>query len=318
VVAACTRAGFRAELVVMPAGESTKSLQHAEKAYASLIGLSADRQTLVIALGGGVVGDLAGFVAATYARGIPYLQVPTTLLAQVDSAVGGKVAINYHHAALGQLYKNVIGAFYQPVGVFIDTETLRSLPAAELRAGLAEVVKYGVILDASLFEFLEANRAAILALEPAATRHIVARSCQLKATVVEADERELTDRRAILNYGHTFAHAIEAVTRQYRHGEAVAIGMIAASRLAELTGRIPADVTTRQRELLRCFGLPVAAPGLDVDALIRAMGHDKKVKAGRVRFVLPGRIGEVECADGVEDALVRSVLAEMTQQDRPA
>jgi 3-dehydroquinate synthase len=313
LVASLERAGFRTELVgnLVP-GEQTKSLFWAEQLFANLISMSADRQALVVALGGGVVGDLTGFVAATYARGIPLLQVPTSLLAQVDSSVGGKVAINFQHLTLGQLYKNIIGAFYQPVGVFIDTETLRTLPQAELRAGLAEVVKYGVILDVDFFAFLETNVDAILGLDPVAMRTIVARSCRLKADVVEADERDVTDRRAILNYGHTFAHAIEAVTRQYRHGEAVAIGMIAASRLAELEGRIAPEVTARQFQLLRRFGLPTAAPGLDIDTLLQAARHDKKAKGGCLRFVLPRCIGAAELVDGVDESIVRTVLKEMT------
>jgi 3-dehydroquinate synthase len=307
------QAGFRTRAAdVLPCGEGTKSLGWAEQLFANLISMSADRQTLVVALGGGVVGDLAGFVAATYARGIPFMQVPTSLLAQVDSSVGGKVAVNYHHPTLDQTYKNIIGAFYQPMGVFIDTETLRKLPATELRAGLAEVVKYGVILDAEFFTFLETNVDAILALDPTTTRHIVARSCRLKADVVEADEREVTGRRAILNYGHTFAHAIEAVTRQYRHGEAVAIGMIAASRLAEQLGRIAPDVTVRQIQLLQRFGLPTAAPGLNTDTLLHAIQHDKKMRAGRFRFVLPNGIGQVELVDGIDESIVRAVLTEMT------
>ncbi len=299
--------GFAAATMSLAPGEQSKSLESAATIYERLIELAADRQTLVVAVGGGVVGDLAGFAAATYSRGVPFLQVPTSLLAQVDSSVGGKVGVNFH-AADGRIAKNMIGAFHQPVGVFIDTETLRSLPDAELRAGLAEVVKYGVILDAEFFAFLEANVDAIRALDPAATRHVVARCCRLKADVVEADEREVTDRRAILNYGHTFAHAIEAGTRQFRHGEAVAIGMVAASRLAERLGRVPSDVTERQIQLLRRFGLPIAAPGLDADRLFDAMRHDKKTVAGRLRFILPRRIGDVDLVSGVEAAIVREVV----------
>jgi 3-dehydroquinate synthase len=281
--------------------------------YENLIAMAADRQTLVVAVGGGVIGDLAGFVAATYARGIPLLQVPTSLLSQVDSSVGGKVGVNFHGAD-GRITKNMIGAFHQPVGVFIDTETLRSLPPEELRAGLAEVVKYGVILDAEFFEFVESNADAILALDPTATRHVVARCCRLKADVVEADEREMADRRAILNYGHTFAHAIEAVSREYRHGEAVAIGMVAASRLAERLGRVPAETTERQVRLLERFGLATSAPRLDPEELLTAMRHDKKTTAGRSRFVLPTRIGLVELVTDVADADVRAILAEMVSR----
>ncbi len=299
--------GFKTHVSVLAPGESTKSLGSATGLFENLIAIAADRQTLVVAVGGGVIGDLAGFVAATYARGIPFLQVPTSLLAQVDSSVGGKVGVNFHGAD-GRITKNMIGAFHQPVGVFIDTEALRSLPPEELRAGLAEVVKYGVILDADFFAFLESNADAILALDPAATRHVVARCCRLKADVVAADERELTDHRAILNYGHTFAHAIEAVTREYRHGEAVAIGMIAASRLAARLGRVPADVTERQVHLLDRFGLMTRAAHLDPVELLAAMRYDKKAKAGRLRFVLPSRMGQVELLDDVAEADVRAIL----------
>jgi 3-dehydroquinate synthase len=310
VIRSFERVGFQAMLRSIPAGEQSKSAKSAEVLYHALHDLKAERTALVVALGGGVIGDLAGFVAATYARGVPFLQVPTTLLAQVDSSVGGKVGINYE-APDGQVIKNMIGAFHQPVGVFADTGVLRTLPPRELRAGLAEVVKYGVILDADFFRYLESNADAILALDPAAMGYVVGCSCRLKAAVVEADEREVTERRAILNYGHTFAHAIEAVTRQYAHGEAVAIGMLAASRLAEQTGRVPGEVTARQFRLLQRFGLPAAAPGLDTTALLDAMRYDKKSKAGRLRFVLPQCIGAVEIANNIDESTVRAVLAEM-------
>lgn len=305
--------GFKTHVSVLAAGESTKSLASATVLYENLIAMAADRQTLVVAVGGGVIGDLAGFVAATYARGIPFVQVPTSLLAQVDSSVGGKVGVNFHGAD-GRITKNMIGAFHQPVGVYIDTESLRSLPPEELRSGLAEVVKYGVIMDAEFFAFLESNSNAILALDPAATRHVVSRCCRLKADVVEADEYELTDRRSILNYGHTFAHAIEAVTREYRHGEAVAIGMVAASRLAERLGRVPADVTERQVRLLQQFGLSTQAAPLDPEVLLGATRHDKKAKAGRLRFVLTTRIGQVQLVNDVAEADVRATLAEMVSR----
>lgn len=302
-----SREGFEVAEVMVPPGEETKSLRWAGRLYDRLIEMAADRQTLVVPVGGGVVGDLAGFVAATFARGLPMLQVPTSLLAQIDSSVGGKVGVN-HHAADGRITKNMIGAFHQPLGVFIDTETLRTLPPDELRAGLAEAVKYGVILDAELFGFLESNVEAILALGAGAASHVVARSCRLKADVVEADEREVSDYRAILNYGHTFAHAIEAVTPDFRHGEAVAMGMVAASRLAELLGRVSTDVTERQIQLLRGFGLPTDLPPLDAESMLQAMIRDKKTRAGRLRLVLPKRIGEVELVKDVDVGAVRAVL----------
>jgi 3-dehydroquinate synthase len=299
--------GFNAMRVCLAAGERTKSLDSAADLYGRLIGMAADRGTLVVAVGGGVIGDLAGFVAATYARGLPFFQIPTSLLAQVDSSVGGKVAVNYHDPN-GRITKNMIGAFHQPLGVLIDTETLQTLPREELRSGLAEVVKYGVILDAELFAFLEGQAEAVLALDPMATRHVITRSCAIKARVVEADERELTDCRAMLNYGHTFAHAIEAVSPQFRHGEAVALGMVAASRLAELLGRAGPELTERQVALLERFGLPTSAGGLDIAVLRDVMQRDKKSRAGRLRFVLPSRIGAAELVGDVEPAALETIL----------
>jgi 3-dehydroquinate synthase len=297
--------GIETVRAVLHPGEVAKSLQHAADLYDKLVKMRADRHTCVIALGGGVVGDLAGFVAATYARGLPLLMVPTTLLAQVDSAVGGKVAVNHPRA------KNIIGAFHQPIGVWIDTETLDSLPARELRCGLAEVIKYGVILDADLFAFLEQNVSAILALEPEAICHIVARSCQLKARVVEQDEREETGLRAILNFGHTIGHALEAVAGygdRFHHGEAVAIGMIAECHLAERLGWIGAELTGRVQALVEAFGLPSTIPDLDRAELFDAMTRDKKNECGRIRFVLPRSMGCVELTDAPATADVRSVL----------
>ena len=298
-------AGFRVAQVVLPPGEETKSLSHAATLYDRLAAANADRNTVVAAVGGGVIGDLAGFAAATYNRGLPLFMVPTTLLAMVDSSVGGKVGINHPGG------KNLIGAFHQPVGVWIDPGVLASLPEREYRSGLAEVVKYGVILDAEFFAFLDANVPAILARDPAAVRHIVARSCRLKADVVEKDEREETGLRAKLNYGHTFAHAYETVAGYgaWLHGEAVAAGMVAASRLAEKLGRIPADVTVRQVKLLEALGLPMAAdPAWPADELVAVMRRDKKAVAGTLRFVLPTKLGEVELVADVPEALVREVL----------
>jgi 3-dehydroquinate synthase len=301
--------GIAASLEVLPAGEATKSLDQAMKVFDRLVAMRADRHTCVVAVGGGVIGDLAGFVAATYARGLPLLMVPTSLLAMVDSSVGGKVGVNHPGA------KNIIGAFHQPSGVWIDTESLATLPPRELRCGLAEVVKYGMILDRGFFEFLEENAYAIEARDPASIRRIIARSCELKAEVVSKDEREETGLRAVLNFGHTIGHAIEAVSGYgggFQHGEAVAVGMVLESRLAERLGWIDSKVTNRLTALLERFGLPVEAPGLDSNALIRAMGLDKKNRGGIIRFVLPREIGRVELAEPPE-ADIRAVLGKRSE-----
>ena len=303
-LSALATAGIRAELITVPAGESSKSVAQADRLWNELTRLKTDRKSVAVAIGGGVIGDLAGFVAASYARGVSFVQIPTTLLAQVDSSVGGKVGINLPAA------KNIVGAFWQPAGVLIDLELLRTLPDREFRSGLAEVVKYGVILDADFFAYLENNADAIIARDPATLEHIVAQSCRLKARVVEQDEREETGQRAGLNYGHTFCHAIETVAGygQYLHGEAVAIGMICASFLAESIGRIEADVTHRQRDLLQRLGLPTEIQGLDPEALLAAMQHDKKTEHGQLRFVLPARLGLVELVGGVDRQNVSNAL----------
>jgi len=298
-------AGFRTSLVIRAAGEAQKSLASSAQLYDALVDLPADRRTLVVAVGGGVVGDLAGFVAATYARGIPLLMVPTTLLAMVDSSVGGKVGVNHPRA------KNMIGAFHQPIGVFIDSSTLSTLPEREFRSGLAEVVKYGVILDAGFFSYLESSYEQILERDPAAMQNIVMRSCELKSQIVAQDEREETDIRAKLNYGHTFAHAFETAGgyAHWLHGEAVAAGMVCASRLAERRGLIESGVTARQVRLLEAFSLPIA-PKLEwpIDALIATMRKDKKAVGGKMRFILPTKLGEVALFDDVPESDVRAVL----------
>ncbi|HQU43694.1 MAG TPA: 3-dehydroquinate synthase, partial [Pirellulales bacterium] len=255
VAAALAGKRVAVDLVVIESGETSKSVETAQELWEKLLDLDADRKTVVAAVGGGVIGDLAGFVAASYARGLPLVQVPTTLLAQVDSSVGGKVGVNLSGA------KNMVGAFWQPIAVLIDTEVLATLPVREYRAGLAEVVKYGVILDAEFFGWLEAHVAELNARDDACLRHVIARCCQLKARVVSQDEREQTGLRAVLNYGHTFCHAFETLTgySQLLHGEAVSIGMLCASRLAERLGRIGPEVTERQRRLLESLGLPIEA-----------------------------------------------------------
>ncbi len=300
-------AGWNCELIELEPGETTKRQEVISSIYDRLVQIQADRRTVVFAVGGGVIGDAAGFAAATYNRGLPFIQCPTTLLADVDSSVGGKVGINHPQA------KNLIGAFHQPLGVVIDTAMLDTLPDREYRAGLAEVVKYGVILDAEFFTWLEEHVQEINARDPATLQHAIARSCRLKADVVEHDEYERTGLRAVLNYGHTFAHAFEALSGygELLHGEAVAIGMVYASRLAVQLGRIDAEITRRQVRLLKALHMPSQLPGKSHWSTAEVIGRmrlDKKSEAGKLRFVLPTRMGNVELVDGVDEDVVRRVL----------
>ena len=294
----------RIDLLVIEPGELAKSIETAAALWERLLQLGTDRQSVVVAVGGGVVGDLAGFVAATFARGLRFVQVPTTLLAQVDSSVGGKVGINLPEA------KNMVGAFLQPLGVLVDTTTLETLPRREYLAGLGEVVKYGVILDAELFAYLESHVAELLARDHESLRHVITRCCRLKGDVVEQDEREETGLRAVLNYGHTFAHAFEALTGYgtLLHGEAVAMGMVCASRLAERLGRVDARFTARQCELLSTLGLPSKPPPLEPDDVLRVMAHDKKIEHGHLRFVLPTHMGKCELVEAVNPDEVRAAI----------
>ena len=304
VVDRLTAAGIRTDTLAVASGETSKAVGVASDLWQRLLALGVDRRTVIVAVGGGVVGDLAGFVAATFARGLAFVQVPTTLLAQVDSSVGGKVGINLPGA------KNMVGAFWQPELVWIDTAVLSTLPEREYRAGLAEVVKYGVILDADFFAYLESHVGELTARDAAVLETVIVRSCRLKADVVEADERETTGARAALNYGHTFGHALEAVTGygSLLHGEAVAIGMVAAARLSRRLQLLGAEAVERQEKLLAALGLPVAVPAVDHEAVLAAMQHDKKVAHGRLRFVLARSIGKVEVIEGVEPADVRAAL----------
>jgi 3-dehydroquinate synthase len=291
-------------IVAIKPGEASKSVEVAAGLWQGLFDLDADRQTVVVAVGGGVVGDLAGFVAATYARGLRFLQVPTSLLAQVDSSVGGKVGVNLPQA------KNMVGAFFQPLGVLIDTDTLDTLPDRELRSGLGEAIKYGVILDAELFAYLEAHAAELVQRRTEPMAHVVSRCCRLKADVVQRDEREESGLRAVLNYGHTFGHALETLTgyAQWLHGEAVAIGMMCAARLANRLGRVDSGFVQRQQSLLQAVRLPTELPELDGEEFLAAMRHDKKTRDGRLRLVLPTRLGAVELVDDVDPETVRSVV----------
>ncbi len=304
VAESLTEQQIEVDVIVIEPGETSKSIDMAAGLWNGMLELGADRSSVVVAVGGGVVGDLAGFAAATYARGVRFLQVPTSLLAQVDSSVGGKVGINLPEA------KNMVGAFLQPIGVLIDTDTLATLEPRQYRAGLGEVVKYGVILDAELFDYLEANTAGLMEQDRDVLSHVIARCCRLKAEVVVGDEREETGLRAVLNYGHTFAHAFETLCGygELLHGEAVSIGILCASRLAERLGRVDAEFTGRQYHLLDTLGLPTQPPKLDGEAIINAMMHDKKVQHGRLRFVLPKEMGRVELVDQVDPADVRAVL----------
>lgn len=306
VAASLSAAGIKVDQVTVESGEASKRASVLESLWNTLLESGADRRTLVTAVGGGVIGDLAGFVAASYARGLPFLQIPTTLLAQVDSSVGGKTGINLSGA------KNMVGAFWQPIGVVIDSETLDTLPTREYLSGLAEVVKYGVILDAEFFAYLEANIAGCLSRDPETVRTIVARSCELKALVVSQDEREETGLRAVLNYGHTFCHAFETLTNYSTllHGEAVSIGMMCAARLAARMGRIDQAMVDRQQALLVALGLPIQTPELDPQEILRVMGRDKKVEHGKLRFVLPSRMGHVELVGDVNPDDVLAALVE--------
>lgn len=307
-VQALAKAAWECQLAIVPAGESSKSLDQLSQLYDHLIAMQADRSTVLVAMGGGVVGDAGGFAAATFVRGIPLIQIPTTLLSCVDSSVGGKTGINHAQA------KNMIGAFYQPWGVLIDTNTFKSLPDREFRSGLAEVVKYGMILDEPFLSELEANVAEILQRDPVILRRIIARSCMLKAKVVEQDEFEQTGLRAILNYGHTFAHAYEALCGYGKllHGEAVAIGMHDAALLACRIGRIDPQLVNRQLRLLNALGLATDLPAgasLSTDDVIERMRLDKKSVGRALRFVLPTRAGHVELVSTVDEADVRAVLS---------
>ena len=297
-------AGFEVKLVTVPEGEKSKSIGEAEFLYNKMLDLRLDRNASILSLGGGVIGDLSGFVAATYMRGIAYVQVPTTLLAQVDSSVGGKTGLNLPRG------KNLVGAFYQPRLVYIDTDVLKTLSDDELKAGLAEVVKYGVIRDKKLFEYLEENIDAILNKDPAMLEHIIACSCRIKAEVVSEDERE-SGLRAILNYGHTVGHAIEVTSGygMYKHGQAVAIGMAYAGRIALKLEMITEETLQRQTDLLKKIGLPVELPDMDLTKITEAILLDKKIEADKIRFILPQRIGKVIIHPDISLDLIKEVLS---------
>lgn len=296
--------GYQVASAEIGDGEKYKSLATLESLYDQAYSAGLDRHSPIIALGGGVVGDVAGLVAATYLRGVPFVQVPTSLLAQVDSSVGGKVAVNHPRG------KNIIGAFYQPTLVVADMLTLRTLPPREIRCALAELIKYGIIGSAGFFNWLEDNIDKLLSLDEGALVYAVAAACKSKAQVVEEDETE-QGRRAILNLGHTVGHAIETLSgyRVYCHGEAVAIGIAAAVKLAEEMGLLPVDQARRIIALLNRAGLPVSIPpSLDGNQMIAAMRRDKKAHDGKLTFVLPMAIGSVQVCDDLPKKLIQQVL----------
>ncbi len=295
--------GFEVHCFPVIAGEQAKTLGHAEKLYQKLMECSFDRKCGVVAFGGGVVGDLAGFVAATYMRGIPFIQVPTSLLAQVDSSVGGKVAVNL------PMGKNLVGAFYQPKLVYMDLGVLDTLPKKELLSGIAEVVKYGVIRDGDFFEFLEKNYKSVLALKKDELMHAVKTSCLIKAEVVRHDERE-GGVRAILNFGHTFAHGIELLEsyKGLSHGEAVGIGMVYAAKLSRRISLCDGSVPERISGLISRIGLPSHYSFEGVENLLELFYRDKKVESSRLKFVLTQSIGSVTITDMVEDEVLIDVL----------
>jgi 3-dehydroquinate synthase len=300
-----TAAGFEPLLVKIPAGERAKRMQIVERCHEQLAKHRLERKSFIVALGGGVVGDLAGFVAASYLRGIDFVQVPTTLLAQVDSSVGGKVGVNLKAG------KNLVGAFHQPKFVLCDVDTLATLPSRELRAGLAEVIKYGIIYERAFFERLERDLPQLLELHSETVTEVVARCCEIKAEVVGKDERE-AGLRAILNFGHTVGHALEAISGygKYLHGEAISIGQVAAARLSNVFTGLPVDESRRIENAFTQAGLPtnVRWKATELARLARAMQLDKKVSGGDVRFVLARRIGEVVWGQKVPIGSVIEIL----------
>lgn len=306
VVASLEAAGFTVITIDVPEGESAKTLAVAQHCWDQLLTAGLDRTSTVLALGGGAVGDVAGFAAATYMRGINFVQLPTTVLAQVDASIGGKTAIDH------PLGKNMIGAFHQPRLVVVDPAVARTLPEREFRSGLAEVVKHGIVLDAAYFAELEHDLAPLASRDLGVLERIIGGSCRLKASVIERDERE-AELRHVLNYGHTIGHALEASTgyARYAHGEAVALGMVGEARLARRLGIADDETTARQQRMLETLGLPVRVPSIDVEPVISAMARDKKAKDGRVPFVLAPRIGEFRIVYDVPTTEIRAVIASL-------
>ena len=297
-------AGASCLTIALPDGEAFKTLEGLNRIFDALLSASADRRTVIVALGGGVVGDIAGFAAATFQRGVPYLQVPTSLLAQVDSSVGGKTAVNH------PLGKNMIGAFYQPRAVIADTDTLRTLPERELGAGLAEVVKHAALRDARFLDWIEDHAVALRARDPDALAHAIRRSCEIKAQIVAADERE-SGERALLNFGHTFGHAIESALGHgtWLHGEAVAAGMVLAARFSVRQGRLEPRAAERLVALLEVLGLPVAPPRMPPPRWLEFMGRDKKNQDGRITLILLEALGRATIVKDTPRAELEAFLA---------
>ena len=304
VVALLMQAGKQVTTVVLPDGEEEKTWANLMRVFDVLLAEKCDRKTTLIALGGGVIGDMTGFAAATYMRGVPFIQVPTTLLAQVDSSVGGKTGINH------PLGKNMIGAFYQPQAVVADTSTLNTLPPRELSAGLAEVIKHGAIIDAGFFDWIEANIEKLVAKDADALAYAIQRSCEIKADVVRQDERE-GGLRAILNFGHTFGHAIESGLGygEWLHGEAVGCGMVMAADLSHRLGFIDAATSARVNALVNAAGLPVAAPDLGVERWVELMQVDKKNEDGQIKFILIKPLGTPVIMPVPQEALLATLKA---------
>ena len=320
-------AGFAVNSFVVPPGEETKGMDYATKIYDFLVEHRAERDDIIIALGGGMVGDLAGFVAATFLRGMPWIQVPTSLVAMVDASIGGKVGVNHPEG------KNLIGAFYQPNLVLADCQTLTTLPQRELTSGWAEVIKHGMILERGFFEFLESNDDRLAKLEPELLTRAIARSAAIKAQVVSQDEKEREGKRTLLNYGHTIAHGLEAATqyKRFLHGEAVAIGMVGAAKLSQRLGLLSSDAVERQQDLLQKFGLPTSLraeaasrrrgrkrskPKLSLARITRAMELDKKVRGKAIRWVLLQDIGKAVIRNDVPQQDVLAVIQELAEHEK--
>jgi 3-dehydroquinate synthase len=308
VVASLERAGFGVTVIEVPEGETAKTLAVAEQCWDRLLAAGLDRSSTVLGLGGGAVGDVAGFVAATYMRGLNFVTLPTTVLAQVDASIGGKTAIDHPKA------KNLIGAFHQPRLVVVDPAVVRTLPERDFRSGLAEIVKHGIVLDRAYFDDVERAAARLLARELDVLDRIIGGSCRLKASVIERDPEEKSELRFALNYGHTIGHALEAVTgfARWTHGEAVSLGIVAEARLARRLGLADDATVARQERALAAVGLPVRADRVDVEAVLAAITHDKKARDGRVPFVLAPELGQFRVVYDVPPAEIQAAVGDLT------